>query len=212
MPSIPNTEDEALAFLRKAGIDWLGHFGEAIWDHIVKASGWNMISLARICEGGAPLARGQNGKTILPDFEAYRGGKSVFVEAKAKTQSIVYCNKKQERHGINENNYVHYRQIEKDSGKPCCIAIVELWREDRSSHELYWSGSLLFEKLSELFDPRSEYPEIPPKVYWPRKQWRELESGLTALELFRIAHEIDVPSFEFELDQILFPAKQKALF
>lgn len=211
MRSAPSTDEEATRILRLAKPEWLGQFGEAIWSRTLAASGWHYISLTKICEGGAPLAHGPNGKLILPDFDAFKDGRAVFVEAKAKTQSIVYQNKKQERHGINQRNYEHYKQIERDTGKPCCIAVVELWRESKHDGSLSWSGSLLFEKLTELLDPRSEHPETPPKVYWRRDQWRDLQS-YTPTELFGLASGAIKESFAMELEQILFPQTQKGLW
>ena len=187
MRSDPVTDLDAQQIFRAATPEWLGGFGEAIWKNVLAASGWRYVSLTKICEGGAPLARGNNGHLILPDFDAYKDDRAVFVEAKAKTQSIVYRNKRQERHGINQLNYQHYGEVQRQSGKPCCIGIVELWRESTDDLSLYWSGALLFEKLVNLFDPRAENQETPPKVYWRRKQFVELHAGLAPLELFSLA-------------------------
>lgn len=207
----PATEDEARDMLLAAKVEWLGEFGEKIWSNVLAASGWHYVSLAKICEGGAPLARGGNRKLILPDLDAYRDGRNVFVEAKVKTQSIVYRIKNQERHGINQRNYEHYMEIQRVSGRHCCIGLVELFRESRGDGTLSWSGSLLFEKLSDLLDPRSEYDESPRKVYWKRKQFRDLAS-FTAIELCNLANGKLKLDIGLMLDQILFPAKQKAMF
>lgn len=208
----PSTDEEAKRILKLAKPEWLGLFGEAIWCRVLAAAGWHYVSLTKICEGGAPLARGKDTKLILPDFEAYQGGKNVFVEAKAKTTSIVYRKKKQERHGINERNYHHYTQIQRVSGKPCCIGLVELCRESTEDGSTSWSGSLLFEKLADLLPPSSEFEESPRKVYWPRKQFRELQSGYTPRELFMLANGDLQEEFQVELNDILFPQKQKPLF
>ena len=213
MSRVPPTNDNAIAAIRRFTERQLGDFGEAIWSRVLAFSGFHCVSLTKICEGGAPLARNSGGNLILPDFDAYRDGRSVFVESKAKTRSIVYSNKKQERHGIDERNYLHYQEIERQSGKPCCIGIVELWREDVARKDfLYWSGSLLFEKLSDLIDPRSEHPEVPAKVYWRRKQFRDLHGGLSPVELFEIAVGKRQLSLRWELENILNPAHQASLF
>jgi len=199
--------------LKLAKPEQLGAFGEAIWSKVLASSGWTYISLTKICEGGAPMARGRGGNNlILPDLSAFKDGRSVFVEAKAKTQSIVYRNRKQERHGIDQKNYEHYRQVQYGTGRPCCIGLVELWRESREDQSLYWSGSLLFEKLNDLLDPRSEHPETPRKVYWPRDSFPELISGCEPRELFQLANGEMQLNFEYELQHILYPAKQQNLF
>lgn len=176
---------------------------------MLASSGWHYVSLTKICEGGAPLARGKESRLILPDFDAYGDGRNVFVESKVKTQSIVYRLKKQERHGINERNYLHYMEVQRVSGRDCCIGIVELQREDIGSGALSWSGSLLFERLCDLLDPRSEFPEHPQKVYWNRKQFRDLAS-FTPRELFMLANGSMQINLGF--NEILFPKKQACMF
>lgn len=206
----PSTDLEALSILERSTEKWLGDFGEAIWSRLLAASGWHYVSLAKICEGGAPLARSNHHKLILPDFDAYGDGRNVFVECKTKTQSIVYRNKRQERHGIDQRNYTHYCEIQRVSRKDCCIAITELKRERIEDSQLEWSGSLLFERIRDLLDPRSEYEETPRKVYWRRKQFRELVAGISPKELFQLANG----SIQLQLPftDILFPMKQTGLF
>lgn len=206
------SDDEAYRFIRTKSCrpEWLGEFGEAIWRNILTAAGWNYISLSKIAEGGAPLAHGPHGKTILPDYDAYKDGRSVFVESKAKSQSIIYRLRNQERHGINYKNWMHYQTIQQETGKPCCIALVELERE--TDRGLVWSGSLLFETMTNLAEVcRTDYPENPPKVYWPRKRFCDL-GQFTPQELRDIANGKMRPSFAYELERIICPQKQQALF
>jgi hypothetical protein len=205
------TEDEAQGRLRRLTPDQLGAFGEDIWKNVLAESGWLYIPLARIADGGAPMARRNGEAIILPDYQACKDGKTVFVEAKAKTQSIIYNNAKQERHGIDLKNYVHYIRAAAASSLPCAIGIVELWREESYRGRLYWSGSLLIETLRELGDPRSENPETPPKVYWRRKQFRDVES-FTAVQLYQLAYGKLKRSFKFELDRLFDPYVQRGLF
>lgn len=189
--------------------EWLGKFGEAIWKNVIHNSGWYYISLAKIAEGGAPLARGENGNLILPDYDACREGRSILIEAKAKKQSIVYRIKRQVRHGINQENYQHYLEFSRQQGKRCCIGLVELY-DERLDGSLVWSGSLLFETLSNLGDPRSEHLEQPRKVYWQRKQFVDLDS-FSPRELLELASGRLKRSYSSELEQILFPMRQKSL-
>lgn len=190
----------------------LGDFGEAIWQNVLDASGWHYVSLAKICEGGAPMARKRGDCLILPDFDAFQGGRSIFVEAKAKSQSIYYRRIGKERHGINQNNYRHYRRIAAENGKRMALAIVELQGE-REPHQLSWSGSLLIQTFNELPEPSpSDYPESPVKVYWNRKEFREIDGGLTAQELVDLANHKTRRCYRLELDSVFFPQKQTELF
>lgn len=190
----------------------LGQFGESVWKNVLAASGWYYVPLANICDGGAPLARRNGEALILPDFDACRDGRSLFVEAKAKKQSILYRRIGKERHGINERNYQHYRQIAREYGKRMAIAILELQSEFQA-RRLQWSGALLIETFNNLgrAEP-GDFREPQPKVYWNRKQFRELQAGLDASELLDIANGKWCPSFAIELDGIFFPQKQAELF
>lgn len=199
-----------MAMLKAASVEALGEFGETIWKRVMRASGWHYISLAEIAEGGAPLAHGTSGEIILPDLDAFCEGRNAYVEAKAKSRSVFYRNKKQERHGINERNYLHYRRISEMQKKRCAIAIVELWREALPWN--YWSGSLLIETLTSLGDAQpGEYPETPRKVYWQRKNFRHLDS-FEPMDLFRLYRGSLGGKCGYDLDAVLFPAKQIEMF
>lgn len=206
------TEDQAQQQLRKLKPEQLGLFGEDIWKHVLYESGYQYVPLARIADGGAPLARSKNEVTVLPDYQAWSEGRAVFLEAKAKTRSIVYRLRSQERHGIDESNYLHYIRAAQQSSLPCAIGLVELWRERLEQRDvLYWSGSLLIETLRDLGDPRCENPENPPKVYWRRKLFRDMDS-FTAVELYALAHGTLKRSYKLELDNLFMPFMQRQLF
>jgi hypothetical protein len=129
-----------------------------------------------------------------------------------KSQSIRYRKAgNQERHGINYQNYRSYSRMAAESGQPCALGLIELNRQ-REDGGIVWSGSLLFGTLSSLGEPRAENPEIPPKVYWPRKRFGDLDGGLTATELFEIACGQSRRNYTLELKQAVFPFKQTALF
>jgi hypothetical protein len=70
------TEDEAQGRLRRLTPDQLGAFGEDIWKNVLAESGWLYIPLARIADGGAPMARRNGEAIILPDYQACKDGKS----------------------------------------------------------------------------------------------------------------------------------------
>lgn len=208
--SVPPNEDDARRQLVCASPEWLGGFGEELWKRVLASSGWTYIPLCQIENGGAPLARGEETAFVLPDFDAAKDGFSVYVDAKVKSQSIIYRKKNQERHGINEACWNAYRLAGITSSKDCALAILELHSE-RSLGRVEWSGSLLFETLKNLGSPRCEHPEKPPKVYWPRKAFRDLDS-FTALELFQLVTGDIRREYQLELDSVLRPVKQRNLF
>lgn len=205
-------ESQCRARLLSMGQEGLGKLGESIWKNVLADSDWYYVPLARICDGGAPLAKKSSGALILPDYDACRNGRSIFVEVKAKSQSIFYRIRGKERHGINERNYIHYRQIAQEYGKKMAIAIVEL-QSERKARDVQWSGSLLIQTFNELGRAEPSHPpETPPKVYWDRKAFRELEAGLSARELCHLATGKLRRDYSFELDNIFFPATQREMF
>lgn len=200
------TEQEAIARFHRMDEAALGRFGEALWSRIFAASGIQYIPLARIETGGAPMAEGKE-RIILPDFDCAYQGNAAFVDSKAKRQSIIYRLKQQERHGINRNAYQAYVKAGVTWRKNTGLALVELYRDGMA-----WSGTLFAETFRNLGEPYSEHAERPPKVYWRRKQFVDLDS-LSAAELIQVAMGQIVKSYEYELDRIFFfkPLKQKEL-
>lgn len=206
------TEQEAQGRLRVMTPEQLGRFGEVIWQNVLATSGWKYIPLCSIADGGAPMARTDDDATILPDIQCWKDGKSVFVEAKAKTRSVYYGRKSQERHGIDENNYEHYIKAAISSSIPCFLAIVECWSEPHRNADLRWSGTLLIESLHNLgYAEPSEFREEPPKVYWNRKHFSDIHS-MSAIQLFELANKRKRLCCKHELDRIFDPWKQRGLF
>lgn len=209
--SVPRTDNDAIDQLRSASKEALGGLGEAIWANVLRESGWMYIALAQIENGGAPCGFDSRGRTVLPDFDAKSKGDSVYLDAKVKSQSIRYRLKNnQERHGINESAYRAYRRMEIEAGQRCCLGIVELWQQEENGG-LAWSGSLLIETLANLGEPRCENPERPPKVYWPRKRFCDLDS-FTPREVFALATGELRRSYAYEIDRIVRPVVQSSLF
>ncbi len=206
----PSSDDEARSILLRATPQYLGQFGEAIWKRVLANSGWHYIPLANIEDGGAPMARSNGSNIILPDLDAFRDGESVFVEAKAKTQSIRFRKANQERHGINERNWRHCKQIARTTGKNCCIAIVELQSEQRDQ-SLKWSGELLIEKISNLIELPAEFYEPTRKIYWKKKNFVNLDY-FSPLELFSLAQGRLQRAYTYEIAQMLHPQIQQSLF
>lgn len=205
---VPTDEQTACNVLLSARPEWLGEFGEDVWRWVLHWSRWRYISLAKIIEGGAPLAHASAGELILPDFDACYDGRGAYIEVKTKSQSAFFRKTGKERHGINQRNYEHYQRIAHEMRRHCAIAVLEMQSETRP-RTLQWSGSLLVETLAELGDAEPGMNEWPPKVYWNRKQFSDL-SSFSALELFAIANGELRINHCYELDRILFPLKQRA--
>jgi hypothetical protein len=190
------TETEARERILRFSSEKLGKLGERIWASVITASGLRYIPLSEIESGGAPMLEGA-GKTILPDFDVYGMRKAVFVEAKAKTQSVLYENAWELRHGINERNYRDYMRIRWEARKRCGLAVLELLDGETGK----WSGSLLVESLQQLGEPFAGFSTDKHKVFWPRKRFRDLDSW-TAMEILARANGEPSPSYRVELTDI----------
>lgn len=150
------------------------------------------------------MFEGESGKIIAPDFDAMKQGKSVYVEAKIKSQSICFRMRKQERHGINIDHFSNYVKAADESGKPVAIMLVECQR-NKIEYELEWSGSLLVASIKDLRTPLKSDDIRDVKLYWPRKIFSDINS-FTAVELFKLANGELTENASFELDRIFFGA------
>ncbi len=180
------TEEQARIRLMAMTEKALGNFGEAVWARVLAASGFGYIPLCKIETGGAPMIEG-NHRIVLPDFEVLATSLNVYMESKAKTTSVLWRRQRQERHGIDRRNWREYMEAATRSNKPCVMAVVELFREQKA-YSRDWSGSLLVETLRNLGPPIPGLPEYNQAhmVYWPRKGFHDLDSW-SALELLDIA-------------------------
>ncbi len=203
---VPATDAECLRVFRAATPEWLGVFGERVFETVARASGCYVTPLSRIQNGGAPMMLGNGDAIVLNDLDISKNGITRHLECKAKTRSIVYRNRKQERHGINDSNYRHYMNLESQTGSKLVLGIVELWRERVDSQdELYWSGSLLIQTMANLGNPVdvSLGYERPTKAYWPRKHFSDLDS-FSPRELMEICVAQNKLNCSFEFDRLLF--------
>lgn len=143
-----------------------GKLGETICENVMKASGVSYIPLCKLQMGGAPMAIGANGKTVLPDFDVMGDGVFAYLDAKLKTQSIRWKKTGQVRHGINLSNWQSYLAMGIAQRKECGLFLIELLDESRR-----WSGSLMSESFVGLGEPTKGFNERIPKVYWPRNRF-----------------------------------------
>lgn len=183
----------------------LGRFGEALWANIFRHSGFNYIPLSKLDVGGAPMFEGLN-KTVLPDFDVMHKSFTVYVESKAKMQSVFFRKRSQERHGIDRNRWNDYKRSEIIGRKDCAIAIAELWSGSSGA----WSGTLLIETLRGLGEPYQGESSQRHMVYWQRKQFVDLDA-MTPSEMYEVAKGVVEWPLASELENIFAPETQKLL-
>jgi hypothetical protein len=182
----------------------LGDFGETLWANIFAASGIQYIPLHKIETGGAPMLEGGQ-RSVLPDFDCVLDGRSIYIDSKVKTQSIIFRRLSQERHGINRSHWIDYLKAAAASGKMCGLGVVELFRDGPS---VEWSGSLLIETLGNLGIPFDGFSTDKHKVYWPRKSFCNLGS-FTACELVAIRRGELKAAYPVELSRIFIATPQR---
>lgn len=212
---ICQTELDARKELLSLGDRALGKFGELVWRHVIKASGFGYFPIADFNGGGAPMIDSKDCKVILPDYDVMKDGRRAYVEVKAKTQSKVYRIKRQERHGVDFRNYEHYRQAEREAGCSCALAVLELQGEQfdeyTRSETVMWTGAMLLERLCELGPPDKGTSTQAHMCYWQRKSFRDIH-GFDAKELIACSRG-DVPvTLRTEIENVLFPWVQGDLF
>lgn len=202
------TEHEAQDRLWLMGDRERGAFGERLWSNVFRASGVPYVPLCKIETGRAPVIEGAS-PIVLPDFDCIAENWTAYVDSKCKKASVLYRKRRQERHGVDRKNYLHYERAAKASGKKCAIGIVECFSEECRAQ---WSGSLLIETLADLGPPHAGESNQGHMVYWPRKQFRDLDS-FSALELLAIHDGRKSVSFRNEFEQLFrVKLKQSELF
>jgi len=114
----------------------LGMFGEAIAESICSAAEFTYIPISKLSKS-SPLAKSRDRSLILTDFDVL--DLNLYLDAKAKTKSILFRMRNEVRHGINRNHYECYCETARLAHKQAGLLIVELYESDGTS----WSGSVL---------------------------------------------------------------------
>lgn len=204
------TED----YFRRANEGELGRFGEELWKNVLMQSGIRLIPLCRIEDGGAPMLQGKQ-KNILPDFTIY--GPNVddhvqwqaCIDSKVKTGPVYYEIRKQDRHGIDKWNWLHYKSFANLNRAPAGIAIVELFTNCNITNR--WSGSLLLGSFRRLGEPYYGESNQSHMVYWRRNQFKKL-GEFSALDLGRMRDGRWCPDFGDHLREEFDHKEQAVLF
>jgi hypothetical protein len=149
--------------------------GEAAQDAVrewLKRSGYWVVPLHAIEEGrGAPALIGLIRRHVLPDFQACRDGRTCWVEVKYKDSPVKYQIAGGEyRHGVDLPNWDAYLEVERESGVPGWLAIIQA--RAGKAPELSFDPMLLVAPFTYLAKWAQRAPEPTPKaargmVYWP---------------------------------------------
>lgn len=96
---------------------------------------------------------------IEPDLDAWKSGTSCWVEVKSHAHAHKSPIQKSLTHGITHRHYLHYRKMQKESGRPVFLAILE-----RST------GDVLCRSLDHLTDFYHGHVDVGPAY---NDQWGE---------------------------------------
>lgn len=111
----------------KDTLEWnLGRFGEERVRCWYQQQGWFVVPTYCIENGGAPALIGQLRRFVLPDMQAAQAGEMRWVEVKTKTSPVLYQKIGRFRHGIDLRNWLDYREVERTTGLPGYLAILQL--------------------------------------------------------------------------------------
>jgi hypothetical protein len=104
--------------------DELGRRTEALIQAQIEASGWYHEPVADYQDGEAPMLRaGRGDDRIRPDFRVSKGGETVWIDAKGKTERTSY--EGQPRHGIEHYNWTEYNRVADATDDQCWLFIYE---------------------------------------------------------------------------------------
>lgn len=73
----------------------------------------------------APKMHGVRLSLVIPDLDACRSGERFWVEVKTKWEATFTEKTQRLEHGISLRHYEHYQQVEKESGNPVWLFVLE---------------------------------------------------------------------------------------
>lgn len=185
----------------------LGTFGESLWQSVFLASGMTYIPLKDLPIVNRKGPRMQGNDTILPDFDV-TGRQRAYVDSKCKTKPVLYRVANELRHGIDRKDYEAYDAIGGLNRQRVILAVVEVFEEN--GHE--WSGSLLAQTFGRLGEPVRGFSNQDHMVYWPRRSFEVIASGLRPSQVWGIAHNgADVPREVCDAINRVFSRKEPAI-
>jgi hypothetical protein len=149
----------------------------------LEAWGYFVIPMYAIEDGNeAPCLRRFVERHVLPDLQAWRAGRGLWIEVKWKDSPDYYQKAGEYRHGVDLPKWDAYLEVERETGVPGYLAIVQC-RAGKAA-ELPFDPILLIAPFAYLATQAQRVPEPTAfasrgMVYWP----------VDAFE----AHPIDLP-------------------
>jgi hypothetical protein len=135
-----------------------GRWAEDAASRFLTSEGWYITQTCKIENGGAPKAIGAIRSHVLPDILASKDGMSRWGEIKFKDSPGYFRARKEYRHGVELPNWNDYLQVEKETGIPGDLFILE-WRQSENNEP---SPVLLVISFREARNVPVQ--EIPPNV------------------------------------------------
>ena len=105
--------------------EW-GDWGERTVRKWYRDQGYFVVPTSAIEMGGAPKLVGLLQAHVLPDMQAAQAGEMRWVEIKFKTAPVLYRKTGTWRHGVDLSNWLAYLEVERITGIPGELAIVQL--------------------------------------------------------------------------------------
>jgi len=135
----------------------------------LEAWGYYVVPIYAIEDGGAPLLTGLVRAHVLPDLQAWRAGRGLWVEVKYKDSPAMYQRAREYRHGIDLPNWDAYREVERETGVPGYLAIIQA--RAGKAPEIPFDPILLIAPFAYLATQAHRVPDPTPAaprgmVYW----------------------------------------------
>jgi hypothetical protein len=145
-----------------------GRNGERMVADRLKRAGWHIIPSYDYNGGDdhPPRMEGWTRRFIIPDLDACKGGRRIWVEVKTKAAPSLHRASNVLEHGIPLRHYEQYQQVEIETG---CAVYLLIFEEQ--------SDLLLYRKLGELGQPRiysGGKMSVGGMAFWPRASFHIL--------------------------------------
>lgn len=138
--------------------------GEKIVAEMLRRSGCFVIqSYAGDDANKAQKMQGIGRSYVIPDLNVARDGWWFWVEVKTKKEPTPQRETQIEEHGIPLHHWEDYREVQRITGAPVFLAIVE-----------ECSGAVLMRRLDSLGEPRTD----AGTAFWPRANFDTFEKEI----------------------------------
>ena len=179
--------------------------------------GYFVVPAYAIEDGGAPMLAGLVQKFVLPDFLVAKSGQPRWIEVKFKDHPVKFQKTGFNRHGIDLPKWHAYCQVEKITGIPGSIAILQYRpgvNADYCPHLLQQTFTHL--ALTVDFEPQPQ-PRAPNGMaYWNVDEMDiggplDFDPG-DLPRLTRVIHAWETKSCDGRAPQMSFNEQQRSLF